>query len=435
MTVTKVSGAFWFWALGACLVALLQTGSAMAQGQVLDRNADPVQEETVATLAQEGRAPSSFVSRVLNRLQNGAGFSLGATGTYVPASAATLGDQSESFTSINPRFFVTSQGKRSRVQLDYTLGYRNYYTRDVAGSSHSASASLEHRVSPAVMLGISNVFTSAFNDYALTPQSSLAVIDQIKLDQALYVPDTRFTTNQLRGTMTYRPGKRSTITASSIHDFHQYRKTELGDSQSLQLVIQSSYQLNRWLFLDNSFSHYLNELDPQFHSANIQKLQVGGFRFQPRPNIDLSIGGGVQTAKQEEQGRRTEASVDAAFTQYSTKGQISLAYHRGFSTTAVSGAVLAGDTVTIGWNRWLGSRVNFGINSGYTKGSSSGDGSLRSISGGAHLEIALHSHLLLTTNLSYISQRLTGMPIPGSNVNRPMFTIGLQYFLPSLNER
>ena len=340
------------------------------------------------------------------------------------------------FTMLRPRIFARTETRRYEFQFDYTFGYRgNNKQRQIRSTDHSVKIDFARQLSRYASLRVSNSFGSAFNDEAVLPSSPAPVMYQSGFAQELYVPRQHFTTNSLVTSVNYQAGKRSNITVFGSYAFWNYGSASFGKTQGFQVGIRSDYRVNKWLYLNNSYSHYLNKVDPRFQPGSIQRLQFGGLKFKPTRNVELYLSGGVDSARIQG-AQRTAGAFQSGISKTAGSTLFSLVYHRGFSIAGGPGTLLNSDNVSASFSQWLTRRVNVHFTSGYVKGASVIKGSkLQYISGAAELEIAIHRHVVFSTQYTSVSQRGANLDSTTPALNRHSVMSGLQFFFASSGAR
>ncbi len=406
-----------------------------ARGPVREPNAPAIQDEPAARAAAADAAPNSFVESFLRNVKNGVGFSVAVNETYVPQFLARTGGgfDSATFTTLSPRLFFGHQRNRSDFLFDYSFGYRRYSRDDIPESAtHSAGLSYRYRASSAVTLTISNEVRSAVNDTGFSAGSAtFSSSNLVSFDQSLYLARKRMSTEQLRGAVDIRAGKRTNLGVYTTYNYWKYHDAAVEDTQAAEVGIRGSHLFNRWLSFDNSYSHYFGTLTGA-PAANIERLQVGGLSFKTAHNLEFSFGGGIESANS--QGRQTTTRASVNLAKKSKTTGLALGYHRGFSL-AVSpggGALIEGDNIAGSVTQWLGHGMNLKLFGLYTRGNAVSNERLTSYSGDASLEIALGNHVLITGQYGYVSQQTAAVTSLVPNASRSSATVGLQYFLSSL---
>ena len=407
--------------------------AAPVQGAVVASAPNELQNgETAFRPTPAAEAPNSFVERFLNNVHNRAGFSVGTTATYMPDFPTNTGKSIATGSMIlSPRLFFTL-GSRTQFRFDYSFLYQRYNHQGIpAGNAQTATVSYRHRLSRNTSVLLSNGLRSAVNDYGLTLGSSLSVVSDPNFGRLLYVPGLRITTDQVRVGLESRPGKKMALLVDGGYDFVRYQHSEFINTNGFEAGIHASYQINRWLFVDNGFSHYFNPLTRE-SGTNIQRVQAGNLKLQSRrQTVALSFGGDLESAVY--LGRRSTTGGGAVtFTKTSPSTKISARYHRGFTVALGPGTPVAGHDVGISVTRWLGRRANLSLLSDYTRGTALDHSKVQLISGSAGMEFSMGRHLVLSTQYKYLGQRTSQFAGAAPNVNSSTGSIGIEYFLSSL---
>jgi len=402
---------------------------------------DSASEETgTATVAQKTDTvrSRSITERVLLNMRSPIGFSMGIFEMYAPNSGdSTLkGDKSPVFTMMRPRLFANAKTRNSQFQFDYTFGFKRYNRRsEIHSSEHSASLDYDYRLSRNATLQISDTFRSAFNDYGALPISTSPTLYQPSFAQELYLPHERATTNSVLTGIHYRAGKRSNLTVFGSYDTWRYQSSTFANAQGFQVGIRADHQINKFLFLNSSYSHYLTAVDPRFEAASIHRLQLGGLKFKFRRNMEIYFSGGADYTRF--QGtQEPAASYQAGFSKGSGSTLFSAVYHRGLSAAVGPQATVNGHVVSISLTQWLTRRVDLQINSAYTRGASLKNNSrIEYLGGTAELQIQLQQHVLFSVQSQYVSQRGTNLPSETPLLSRYTVTSGIQFIFASLGGR
>src|SRR5207249_3943491 len=192
------------------------------------------------------------------------GFSFGVLELSAPNFSAPVStSKSMTFTMVQPRIFATRNTERIHFQFDYTLGYRrSNQDREIHASEHVAGIRFDYQLSRNLSLQVADNFRSAIDDYGTFLRSSLPAVYDPSFAQPLYALHSRMTTNSLITSLNYRASKRSNISVITSYDRWRYSHSSFAALQGVQAGIRSEYQVNKWLFLQNSYSHYLNAVDP-----------------------------------------------------------------------------------------------------------------------------------------------------------------------------
>ena len=409
-------------------------GAQLSGVAVSPAGTDPGEAESGSSTRYKENSHTSVTERFLANMRSPIGFSMGLFELYVPGAGSEF--KSNLFTMVRPRLFTRARTRRSQFQADYSFGYRRYNHRSqIRSTEHSAVATYAYQISRRVSFHVSDDFRSQFNDGAVLPSSSAPTLYQPSFAQGLYLPGERYTMNSLVTGLTYRAGKRSNLTAFTGYDLWRYSSSTFGNSYGIQAGMRIDLQISKWLFLDSSYSHYLNVVPLGFQSTNIQRLQAGGLKVRPTRNVELYVSGGVDSTRFL-QHQQTIPSLQGGISRTSGSTLLTLVYHRGFSVAVGPQTTLAGDIVTASISQWLSSRVNINTTSSYTRGDSLDKHSkVEYLWANAELQIVMQRHVLFFTQYSLVTQH--GRNLPSDNLLLSRYTVatGLQFIFPSLGGR
>ena len=424
--------------LAVCLVSMMNEAFASPQlGGVSQSDGDAGQSETISSSSQEKQSHGSLTSGFLETMGRPIGFSMGFFELYAPGQAAeSVVDRNAVYTLVRPRIFARTRTKRSQFQVEYSFGYRQYNRHpEVRSSEHTAILDYSYQLSRNTTLHISDDFRSQFNDRGVLPTSSAPVLYQPSFAQGLYVPGERSTTNSLLTGISYRFGRRSTVTTFTSYDLWRYGTTTFGDSHGIQAGIRGDLQISKWFFLDSGYSHYLNLVPGKLQSTNIHRLQAGGLKFRPRRTVELYVSGGVDSTRLQDR-QHTIGSYEGGISKVSGSTLLSLVYHRGFSVAIGPQSTLNGHVVSATLSQWLSRRISIQATSSYMRGFSlNKESKLSYLGANAELPIVLQRHVLYSAQYSYISQHGTALTSNQLLLNRYTITTGLQFMVPSLSGR
>jgi len=401
---------------------------------------DAVPEETpTGTIASKEDVRShSITDRFLSNMRSPIGFSMGVFELYAPNSgdSTIVGDKSPVFTMLRPRLFANAKGKRSQFQFDYTFGFKRYNRRsEIHSSEHTARLDFDYTLSRNATLQISDTFRSAFNDYGALPTSTAPTLYQPGFAQELYLPHERATTNSVLTGVNIRAGKRTNLTVFGSYDMWRYQTSTFANAQGFQIGIRGDHQINKWLFLNSSYSHYLNAVDPRFEAASIHRLQVGGLKFKLRRTVEIYFSGGADYTRFQGTAEPA-ASYEAGFSKGSGSTLFSAVYHRGLSTAVGPQTTFNGHVVSLSLTQWLTRRVDLQISSGYTRGAAlKQNTNIEYLGGSAEIQIQVQQHVLFSVQSSYVSQRGANLLSATPLLNRYTVTSGIQFIFPSLGGR
>jgi len=380
---------------------------------------------------------TSLTERALASMRRPVGMSIGFMELSAPDfSMPGSGNKSTTFAMLQPRIFAMRGTGKAHFQLDYTLGYRsNNRNRQIHSTEHSASMGFGYRLSRNVSLQVSESFRSTVDDNGVLPTSTTPAIYEPNFAQALYMPHTRTTTNSVITSIGYHPSKRANISVSMSYDTWHYSESSFGGTSGIQVGIRSDYQINKWLFFNNSYSHYLNAVSTELQTASIHRLKLGGFKFKLGRTLELAISGGVDSTHFQG-AQRTNGSVESGLSKTSRSTKLTLLYHHGLYSTVGEQDAMGGNTLSLTLTQGLSKRASFQVSSGYTRGVSlSKDSKLRYISGNGELQVAVQKHIMWSTQLSYVSQAGVNLSPGAAGLSQITASMGLHFFLPPLGGR
>ncbi len=424
-----------------CLAAIAceeSAGMQLAGGAVSPSEGDAGQTEAISPTAKGSPVSHRTMTQAfLDTMRTPVGFSMGFFELYAPNLVVLPSDnRSAMYTMARPRMFAATRGTRSQFQFDYSFGYRQYNRRrEVHSDEHTAIMSYSYQLSPNTSLHISDDFRSARNDRSTLPTSSTPVLYQPNFAQALYLPGERFTNNSLMTGLTYRAGKRSNVTLFSSYDFWRYGGNSFGNAHGIQAGIRADFQMNKWFFLQSSYSHYLNKMPRTFQTTNIHRLQIGGFKFKLRRSVEVYVSGGADSTRFLDR-QRNVLNYEGGISKQAGSTLISLVYHRGLSLEVGPQTTLDGHIVSGSLSQWLSRRVNINATAAYTRGTSLDKASrLNYLGANSELDVVLQRHLLYSVQYSYLSQRGTSLSSVNLHLARYTVSTGFQLVLPSLGGR
>jgi hypothetical protein len=421
---------FFIWCMAVLAVSTPARASqeALPQGGAGDLEKD---ESNLTRTPSAPPSPISFADGVLNGMRNSISFSLGTSHFYGQEETGVLSSR----TSLNPRVFANFQGRRSRLSMNYAFGYqRETGGRKADNLQHLANLHFEKPLFRYASLTVSDTGSSVLNSFDFPVNSPVRTQFQPDFVEDVYTNSQRMIDNSFLVAMSFRTGRKGRITFSGGHNFRRYSGLALEDNHGLLAGIQGGYQISDQLTFDTSYTTNLTATNTTTRATEIHRLQVGGFKYKRRSS-EVSLSGAVEFTGN--QGNRQLGSgVQASLSKTFGLSQLSFVYNRGFSNTAGLGTVLAGDSVTSRFTWWPSRRVNVRTEGTYTRGSSAIAGSkLESVSGNASIEIAIHRHLLFSTQYWRLSQRVTNLPFTAPSLDRYFVSAGFEYFLPSLGRR
>ena len=404
------------------------------------QQAPPPGQETSSSQAEPPppeSGGSSLVEDILDSTGNRLGFSFSSFEMYTTNGMKGPQRSALAMAVLYPQIFTNRRGKRSTLHLDYGIGYRAYHGKSELNSfSQTGFASWEVRLGRYTMLQLSDTFSSSPNDYGFSPGGRLSQLEfQPIYSQEILVDRQRMITNSVALSVSQRVTKRMKASVFGSYDYLRYSRDNFRDVKGYQVGVRADYQINSWLYLDNSYSTYLNTIDDKLRSSNIHRLQVGGLRFQLSRRTQFFTTGALEyTGYQGE--KHTTAGIESGISRTTRSNSLQISYHRGLSTTLGPGAILQGHNATLSFSQRVGSRLTFQMDGSYLRGKGfTPDSSMESISGYGGLQIGLQRNLVATTNVGFVSQRLSNLPIVAPDLRRYTAYAGLQYFLPTLRGR
>jgi hypothetical protein len=417
----------------------LQARAQNPQSTAVSGTGNPAEAEDTVAKAPEEEAHHSIGESVVANMRSPVGFSLDFGQLYTPDFFATSEKKPlEGYTVLHPSIFAHRTKKRYDFQFDYTFGYRaKNRQRQLHNSDHTLNIVFTRRLSQHAFLQFSDNARSVFNDQVIQPQSVTPVLYQPGVAQQLYLPHERFTSNSFTTNVHYQPGKKININVFGAYNVWRYSTVTYGSTQGFQAGIRADYRMNKWVYLDSGYSHYVNRVDPRFEPANIQRLQIAGLKFRPRRRFEVYLSGGIDATRL--QGiQLTTGSYEGGVSMNTRSTLLSLVYHRGYSVAGGPGAILNSNGLSASFSQWLSRRMNVNVDSSYVQGTSAIRGSgtrLQSISSTAEFGFRLQQHVTFSTQYAYISQRGANLGLTTPTLTRYSLTAGFQVFFASLGRR
>jgi hypothetical protein len=408
--------------------------SAQSDKAVTVQSSDPGQGEDSRLTFDDNSSHRSVNGRFLADMRSPIGFSVGLWELYVPSlSPLAPSNKSTPYTLVQPGIFVKIRKRQSEFHLDYAFGYRR--DSQIHTSDQSARVEYIRQMSRNVTLQVSDTARSVFNDFGFLQDASATWTGSTA--QQLYVPRQRTITNAILVNMNYRAGKNTDFSVFGTYDTWRYRPTGIGDLNGAQAGFASQNRINRWLFLDNRYSHYVTidykspAASQAFQPGSIDSMHVGGLTFRPRKTLNVSFAGGGELVRFQT-GERKTGSFEGSVAYKSRSSLLALVYHRGFSTAAGPGATLNGQTASVSLNQALSRRVSFQIGSGYTTGTALAQHfKVEYLSANAELDVAILRNLVFSAQYSHVSQKGANLPVNTPVMTFQTATAGLRFFLPS----
>jgi hypothetical protein len=387
------------------------------------------------------RLPVSTVPWFLREMRSSVGFSVGIFGYYDPnAIVSSSGQNPEGVKSawVTPSLFANVRKRRSQVTLNYSFQARAYSgNSQLKSSSHTATLNFTRALSPKLSIGLGDVFTSALGDQRTFLDPTVLGASELNAAQDLDVSSQRVSRNSISATASYQMSRRNTIGVFSSYDYWRYTDVSLGNNAYDILVgVHSGLRINKWLYLDNSYSHYLTSANNPLGSGNsqIHHLQVAGLRLaRSKRGWETFLSGGADISTSG--GRPLPVpSMQAGVSKTWKSGGFTVTYSRGLWTAVGSGTALQGDTANLAFNQSL-RRLSLTVGSTFRLGTASGGSRAEFVSPNAQLSFAAQRHLMLSANYWYVSQQVANISPAVQNASRYRVGVGINCFLPPLFNR
>jgi hypothetical protein len=389
--------------------------------------------------ASAARLPLSSVPWFLRDMRTSVGFSVGAYGTYDPKAAVTSsGQKPEALKSgwLTPSLFVNVRKRRSQVFLNYSFQANYSSPRQFTGSSHTATLNFVRALSPKLSLGLSDTLTSALNNQRTFLDPAVLGAYELNAAQDLDVLSQRVTRNSISATASSQVSRRNSISVFSSYDYWRYTDVKLGNNQDVLVGVHSGFRINKWLYLDNSYSHYFNIGNSPLGGGDgqIHHLQVAGLRLaRSRRGWEAFLSGGTDISTTGGPPLPIP-SLQAGVSKNWRSGHFSVAYSRGFWIAVGPGTALQGDTANFTFAQSL-RRLSLTVSSTYRRGSAAGGSIADFLSPSARLGFAVQRHVMMEADYWYVSQRVVNISPDVQNTSHYRLGVGINCFLPALFNR
>jgi hypothetical protein len=396
---------------------------------------------TTNTPEQEAPIPAarSFSDGFLRNTNRHFGLSLSLFETYTPdVFVSAERREGATFTFVQPKIFTNFDGSRSHISLVYGFGFRRYNSHSELDSpTHTAAAEFRYRLSSKASLELSDDFRSAYNDEGSFGGLSFPSY-QLDLTPQIHVLRQRQTWNSATIGISDHLTKNTNVTLFGKSELLHYGGGTLHNTQVYSAGFGLDHRISKRFHFNTQYSHSLNHVADNLRNTSIQNLQIAGFAITLGKDWTVSSSGGVESTGYA--GHRwITGSGQIGIAKSSEHTTIGLAYDRGYSTVFPAAGVWNANKASVYFVHWLSRRVNFNLNSVYTRGSILGGQSHeRVIFGSTGFDIAIQNDLVLSTNYSIASQRLANVFSSGTslpNVHRYTVSVGVQYYLPSVVSR
>lgn len=205
----------------------------------------------------------------------------------------------------------------------------------------------------------------------------------------------------------------------------------MGDAHILKAGGNIDVRLTGWLYLTNSYTTYLNDVDVQFQAARIHRLQVGNLDFRLSRSWRIWGGGGVEYAVYRNAGRfRESLNAGIGYTSYNTS--LRMSYRRGFTTAVGIPALFQSDIGTVALGYRITDRIGSRLEGYFYRSMAQFDyGRIGTYSVGGGMEFSLYSYLQLTLNGYYQRQLTNNYSFEGLGIERLTTYLGLRYVWPA----
>jgi hypothetical protein len=411
----------------AWLMMLLFPGFAHPQAGA----EDPQQTEPPKNTAPLGAR--SFIGDTFSNMRNVVGFSLGMNQLYEhDILHSTNQRQSVNVSSVFPRVYLNLGRQRHQFHADYGFGYRYYHEKqELNTTEHYASASYDYQVTARSSIRISDDFTSSPNWYGASFGPLLSLSNPTPgFSTELTLERQRIVRNYATGSFNYQATQKISLAVFGVFGSYRYDSQDLPNVNSLQAGLNYNHQITRWLFLTNSYSAYLNNVDERYQDARIHRLQVGGLQFRLGRSWEATAGGGIEYVKTYDENRLGE-SISAGLAWNTEANTFGFNYHRGFYSAIGIASVLQSDQgiVTLGsrMTRWLNLQLSMSFLRGFERIQS---GRIRQYHASAGVDFALRSDLVASINGVYVNQTGTELGSIPLDFERYVAYVGLQYVFP-----
>jgi hypothetical protein len=427
------------------LICFADTVLAQSAGETQEPSSAPdttVQERgNDSDHLSAARLPLSSVPWFLRSMGSSVGFSLGAYGTYDPnALVASSGGKPEALKSgwLTPSVFANIRKRRSQVFLNYSFQANYSRPSQFNGSSHTATLNFTRALSPKLSFGLGDTFTSSLYNQRTFLDPAVLGAYELNAAQDLDVLSQRVTRNSISATANYQMSRRNSLSVFSTYDYWRYTAVNLGNTQDVLVGVHSGFRINKWLYLDNSYSHYFNiGNNPLVGSGDgqIHHLGVGGLRLaRSRRGWEAFLTGGTDISTSGGRPTLPIPSLQAGLSKNWHSGQFSVVYSRGFWIAVGPGTPLQGDTANFTFNQYL-RRLSLGVGSIYRRGTAAGGSIADLLSPNARVGFAVQRYVMMQADYSYVSQRVANISPDVQNTSHYRVGVGINCFFTPLFKR
>jgi len=421
-----------------------QSSSAQSSSAESVQERAPLPEELAPIGASTGKDKQKGTDTPLNSLVDGLfakpnrmGLAFGLTEFYTP-NTVTNGPKSSagSFTSANSSFYANFLRSKSQFHIDYTIGYQRDNRQSLSGVNQTASLSWSRTMGRRGYLAVTDSFVDAPNDYSTTSRLTDPLQYPYVSTQEIFVDRQRITRNVLAVSSGYQVGKRTTVDVFASHELSLYQRADFGQTQILQAGVGASHQLTKFLFIQTSYTGFINNVDPMYRDVAIQRLRAITFRYHRR-GIEVSSSAGVEYASNHG-SNDIVADAEAGMTIGSRSNAFSLRYLHGLTSIVGAGSAVVTDSLYASLMHRISNRFSLGLSSGYmhyageTGLQKSG---LDSLEAGARIQLALSRDVVLSGSLYYVSQTTRNLGFYAPELHRSAGSASVIYILPSFRVR
>ena len=396
-----------------------------------------------------GLIPGSFLQNQAWTLQNNFGFSLGVNEGYyfnhkdIEDPLSNFADQqSSSATSLSASVFTNYARGKSAIHLDYNTGYGFYPGRQNStdGIKHSVSAAYMYRVSDRMRFQISDQLSSSVNDpfediFSLDSSFGELSTSSLNYGYDVFFMSRRHTRNTVTATVSSDvTGKDTNVNVFGSYENNWYgtqnTETDIDDDYySASVGAGVSQRITSWLSLGSTYSIQLTDT---MNDTNTHRVEVGDFRFNLSPEIEVYASGGVAVTDDDGQ-YRTTALIRAGMTYTTLTSTLYANFSRNMKTVGGFRRMLPSDTFMVGFGKPIGYRVNLRATGYYQRSSAfNGSGHLDAYQAQTSMEYVIASGLFTSINYSYRRQKSSFDTIQGiPALARSTVSAGLHYAWPS----
>jgi hypothetical protein len=393
------------------------------------------QEKTVSAEGNESRASGSFFEKVARSTRNRMGFSIGVYESYVSnIYPSSLSRESVFVTVLGPRLFANLGRRKSRFHVDYGAAYLTYHQHgNLDNVDQSANATYSYQVSRRITLSISDRFSSATNDTASTFSpafESFSASYNPSFD--VFLNRQRVTQNYLDARLSFQVTRKTRLDPYASYQLYRYSVARPVDTSGIIAGLDYEHQLTKWLYFSGTISTYLDKVSSEYEASNINRLEVGGFRFKLKRHWELIVAGGADYVDSRSENH-IGSTIRSGLSRTSSSNVISLYYQRGFTSIIGIAQIFQSDWVTLAMGQQITRRLGLQISGSFINGDNySGSGGIRGYGARGSLEYALLPNLISSVTYNYQNQKDSESNITGlEDVNRSIVYVGLQYLWPS----